>query len=396
MPTPPLRPALVLASAAGLWLTGTGLAADSNASAVAMPSTDNPLLTASTLPYHLPPFDRIKDTDYEPAFDQGMAEHLKEINAIADNPEPPTFDNTILALERAGRTLERVDLIFGNLSGANTNPKIQDFETAVAPKQAAHNDTIFLNGKLFARIQALSDQKDSLNLDPESKRLLERYEKDFVRAGAKLSDADKTKLKAMNSELASLETTFNQAVLKEKNADSIIVTDRAQLAGMTDGEVAATEVAAKADHQEGKFVIRLLNTTTQPALTNLTNRELRQRIMEASLSRNSHGGEFDDKATIARIARLRAERASSATRPTPPTSWTNRPSAAWKPSTSSSPTPPPPPLPTRRRKARTSRPSSTRRAGASRWPRTIGTSIRRRCARRSTTSTNPNSGRTSS
>ncbi len=310
MPTPPLRPALVLASAAGLWLTGTGLAADSNASAVAMPSTDNPLLSASTLPYHLPPFDRIKDTDYEPAFDQGMAEHLQEIDAIADNPAPPTFDNTILALERAGRALERVDLVFSNLAGANTNPKIQEVEAAVAPKQAAHNDTVFLNAKLFARIQTLSDQKDSLNLDPESKRLLERYEKDFVRAGAKLSDADKAKLKAMNTELASLETTFNQAVLKEKNADSIIVADRAQLAGMTDGEVAATEVAAKADHQEGKFVIRLLNTTTQPALTNLTDRALRQRIMEASLSRNSHGGEFDDKATIARIARLRAERAN--------------------------------------------------------------------------------------
>ena len=275
-----------------------------------MPSTDNPLLSESKLPYHYPPFDRIKDADYMPAFDQGMAEHLKEVEAIADNPEPATFDNTIIALERAGRLLERVDLIFGNLAGANTNPEIQKVEADVAPKQAAHNDAIYLNTKLFARIQGLFDRQDSLGLDPESKHLLERYEKDFVRAGAKLSEADKGKLKAMNTELASLETTFNQAVLKEKNADGIIVSDRAQLAGMSDGEIAATEAAAKADHQDGKFVIRLLNTTTQPALTSLTNRELRQRIMEASLTRNSHGGEFDDKATITRIARLRAERAN--------------------------------------------------------------------------------------
>ncbi len=238
-----------------------------------------------------------------------MAEHLKEVEAIASNPAPATFENTIIALEKAGRLLERVDLIFGNLAGANTNPKIQEVETAIAPKQAAHADAIFLNAKLFARVQAVYDQRDKLGLAAESRYLLERYEKDFVRAGAKLSDADKEKLKKMNAELASLETTFNQAVLKEKNADSIIVTDRAQLAGMTDGEIAATEAAAKADHQEGKFVIRLLNTTTQPALANLKDRALRQRIMEASMTRNSHGGEFDDTATIARIAKLRAERA---------------------------------------------------------------------------------------
>ncbi len=238
-----------------------------------------------------------------------MAEHLKEVEAIANNPAPATFENTIIALEKAGRLLERVDLIFGNLAGANTNPKIQEVETAIAPKQAAHADAIFLNAKLFARVQAVYDQRDKLGLAAESRYLLERYEKDFVRAGAKLSDADKEKLKKMNAELASLETTFNQAVLKEKNADSIIVTDRAQLAGMTDGEIAATEAAAKADHQEGKFVIRLLNTTTQPALANLKDRALRQRIMEASMTRNSHGGEFDDTATIARIAKLRAERA---------------------------------------------------------------------------------------
>ncbi len=282
------------------------------AAALALPASvfaENPLLTASTLPYHLPPFDRIQNADYAPALEQGMAEHLKEVEAIADDPAPPTFENTIVALERSGRLLERVGLIFSNLAEANTNPALQQTQTETAPKLAAHEDAVRLNAKLFARIESLYDRREQLGLDAESKYLLDRYEKDFVRAGAKLSDADKTKLKAMNAELASLETTFNQDVLKEKNADSVVVADRAGLAGMSDGEIAATEVAAKAEHQDGKFVVRLLNTTNQPALTNLQDRALRQRIFEASTTRNSHGGPFDDTAVVARIARLRAERA---------------------------------------------------------------------------------------
>ena len=269
----------------------------------------NPLLTGSTLPYHSPPFDRIKESDFEPAFTQGMVDHLKEVEAIAADARPATFENTVVALERSGQLLERVQRIFSNLASANTNPAIQAIETAMAPKLAAHTDEVFLNAALFARIHALYGQRDKLNLDPESKYLLERYEKDFVRAGANLSDADKTKLKALNAELASLETTFNQDVLKEKNADSIVVTDRAQLAGMPDWEIGAAESAARADKQEGKFVIRLVNTTGQPALSSLENRPLRQRLMEASLTRNSHGGEFDDRATVSRLAKLRAERA---------------------------------------------------------------------------------------
>ncbi len=308
MSKPPLRPAVLFSSAAFL-LAGTSLAlAQSPASTAAM-KTENPLLTESTLQFHFPPFDRIKDADFEPAFEQGMADHLKEVIAIANNKEPATFENTIVALERAGRTLGRVGSIFSNLAGANTNPAIQEVETAVSPKLAAHQDEIYLNPTLFARVQAVYDQRDKLGLDAESKYLLERYEKDFVRAGAKLSDADKTKLKALNSELASLETTFNQDVLKEKNADSVLVTDRAQLAGMPESEITATGAAAKAEKQEGKFAIRLLNTTGQPALAYLQNRELRQRLMDASLKRNSHGGEFDDTATVSKIAKLRAEQA---------------------------------------------------------------------------------------
>ena len=297
-------------------LSGAGVVMPMHASAqaptpspVAMTATDNPLLTESTLPFHLPPFDRLKDTDFEPAYAQGMAEHLREVEAIADQAAPPTFENTIVALERTGLTLGRVQRIFSNLASANTNPALQAVESAVAPKLAAHTDEIFLNPRLFARVQAVYAQRDTLSLDAESKYLLERYEKDFVRAGAKLSDADKTKLKAMNAELATLQTKFNQSVLKEKNADSVVVADRAQLAGMPDWEIGAAESAAKAEKQEGKFSIRLVNTTGQPGLSSLENRDLRQRLMESSLTRNSHGGDFDTRAVVSRIAKLRAEQA---------------------------------------------------------------------------------------
>ncbi len=303
------KPSFSLVAACAVFLC-SGVSAAFAQTPAAMPTTDNPLLAPSALPYHFPLFDRIKDTDYEPAYEAGMAEHLKEVNGIAMRDDAPTFDNTVVALERAGRTLDRVDKIFSNLAGANTNPKIQEIETSMSPKLAAHYDEIFLNKALFARIQNLFDQRDMLKLDAEAKYVLERYEKDFVRAGAKLSDADKTKLKALNAELASLETTFNQDVLKEKNADTIYVDDRAQLAGMSDPDIAAAGAAAKADKHDGKFALRLLNTTIQPALTNLQNRDLRLKLMAASLGRNSHGGEFDDTAAVARLAKLRAERAA--------------------------------------------------------------------------------------
>ncbi|MEP6937229.1 MAG: M3 family metallopeptidase [Chthoniobacterales bacterium] len=269
----------------------------------------NPLLIESTLPYHLPPFDRIKDEHFAPAADQGMAEQIKEVETIASNAEPATFDNTIVALERSGQLLTRVDQIFSNLVGANTNPTLQKIETEMAPKLSAHQDAVHLNGPLFARVRTLYDGREKLGLDPESRYLLERYYKDFVRAGAKLSEADKTKLKAMNAELATLQTTFEQNVLKEKNAASTVVDNRADLAGLSENEIAAAASAAKEEKKEGKFVIRMMNTSGQPALASLQNRALRERIMQASLARNSKGGEFDTRAVVNRIAALRAERA---------------------------------------------------------------------------------------
>ncbi len=271
--------------------------------------TDNPLLSESSLPYHIPPFDKIKDEHFEPAIEAGMREELKEVEAVANNSEKPTFDNTIVALEHTGRLLDRGERTFSNLNACNTNPTLQKIETEIAPQLSAHRDAIHLNGKLFARIQELYDNRDNLGLDPESAYLLERYHKDFVRAGAKLSDTDKEKLKKINTELATLQTQFEQNVLKEKNASSVVVDRKEDLAGLSDNQVASVTAAAKAEHKDGKFVIQMQNTTGQPLLGSLQNRQLRERIMQTSLARNTHDGEFDTRNIVTRTAQLRAEKA---------------------------------------------------------------------------------------
>jgi peptidyl-dipeptidase Dcp len=270
---------------------------------------DNPLLTESSLPYHVPPFDKIKDEHFAPAIEAGMREQLKEVEVVANDSEKPTFDNTIVALERTGRLLDRAQRTFSNLNACNTNPTLQKIDKEMAPKLAAHRDEIFLNPKLFARVQQLYDNRDNLGLDPESAYLLERYYKDFVRAGAKLSDTDKEKLKKINAELATLQTQFEQNVLKEKNASSVVVDRKEDLGGLSDNQMASVTEAAKAEHKDGKFVIQMQNTTGQPLLGSLENRTLRERIMQTSLARNSHGGEFDTRAIVLRTALLRAEKA---------------------------------------------------------------------------------------
>src|SRR5437763_12227263 len=277
--------------------------------AVLAAETDNPLMTESALQYHYPAFDKLKDEHFIPAIEAGMRDQLKEIEPIANNSEKPTFDNTIVALERTGRLLDGAERIFSNLNACDTNPTRQKIDKEMAPKLAAHHDEIFLNPKLFARVQALYEQRDKLGLDSESAYLLERYYKDFVRAGAKLSDTEKEKLKKINAELAKLQTDFEQNVLKEKNASSVVVDRKEDLTGLSDNQIAGVTAAAKAEHKEGKFVIQLQNTTGQPLLGSLQNRPLRQRIMQASLSRNSKGGEFDTRATVLLTAQLRAEKA---------------------------------------------------------------------------------------
>jgi peptidyl-dipeptidase Dcp len=270
---------------------------------------DNPLLIESSLPYRVPPFDKIKDEHFAPAMEAGMHEKLKEVDAVANKSEKPSFENTIVALERTGRLLDRAERTFSNLNACNTNPTLQKIETEMAPKLSAHRDAIHLNSKLFARVQELYDNRDKLGLDPESAYLLERYYKDFVRAGAKLSDSDKETLKKMNAELATLQTQFEQNVLKEKNASSVVVDRKEDLRGLSDNQMASISAAAKAEHKDGKFVIQMQNTTGQPLLGSLQNRQLRERVMQTSLARNSHGGEFDTRNIVMRTAQLRSEKA---------------------------------------------------------------------------------------
>ncbi|MGB0132759.1 M3 family metallopeptidase [Dokdonella sp.] len=270
----------------------------------------NPLFAPSPLPFQFPQFDKIKDADYTPAFEKGMADNRVEIEAIANNKDPATFDNTIVAMERSGALLNRVARVFFGLSGTNTNDTMQAIQADMAPKLSAHNDMILLNGKLFARVEAIYDKRDTLGLDPESKRLVERYHTDFVRAGAKLSDADKTRLKAINSEMASLATRFSQNLLKETNASAVVVEDKKKLTGLTDDAIGAASEAAKSRDLKDKYVIPLKNTSGQPPLASLQDRALRQEIMKASLTRGSKGGEFDNRAIVASMAKLRAERAA--------------------------------------------------------------------------------------
>jgi peptidyl-dipeptidase Dcp len=279
------------------------------AMAATLNADDNPLLVDSTLQFGYPRFDLIRNEHFRPAYEQAMAEHLREIEAIAANTSAPTFENTVVALERAGRKLDFVDNVFSGLNGTLTNPELQAVEKELSPKLAAHFDAILLDPRLFARLDAVHARRAELGLDPESLYLVERYYKDFERAGAKLAPTDQAKLRALNSEIATLQTAFAQNVLKEVNASAVFVDNRAELDGWSEAAITAAAEAARADGQEGKFKISLVNTTGQPPLAQFTNRALRERLQRASLARGTRGGEFDNRENVARLARLRAERA---------------------------------------------------------------------------------------
>lgn len=276
--------------------------------ATAALSPDNPFARESTLPYKLPPLDQIKNEHYVPALEAGMAEQRKQVAEIAGNKAAPTFENTIVALERSGQLLTRASTVFFVLSSSHTNPVIEQAQTDMAPKLSAHSDAIYLDSTLFARVQKLYDQRQSLNLDPESLRLLERYHTNFVRAGANLSDAQKTELRALNEKISSLTTQFRQLVLKGDNAAAIVIDERAELDGLTDAQIAVAAEAAKSRGHAGKWVITLLNTTGQPPLSQLKNRAVRERLFNTSIGRGG-SGEFDTAKAIAEIVKLRAERA---------------------------------------------------------------------------------------
>lgn len=276
---------------------------------MAATNDDNPLLVESTLPYGMPAFDRIGNEHYTPALERGMAEQIAEIDAIAGNPEPPTFENTVVAMERSGRLLRRARLTFNGLRAAHTNDALQAIERDMAPKLAAHSDDILLNKNLYARIERLFEHRQSLGLDPESLRLIERYHDDFARAGARLADEQKTRLREINAELAQLTTALGQNVLDEVN-DSAVVASRAELAGLPESQIEAAARAAAARGLDGQYVLALQNTTQQPPLTTLANRELRRRIHAVSEGRGSRGNAWDNREHFARVLTLRAERAA--------------------------------------------------------------------------------------
>ncbi len=269
----------------------------------------NPFFEKSTLPFQAPPFDRIKDSDYQPAIEEGMARELAEIQAIANNADAPTFANTIEAMERSGELLRRVQRVFGGVTQSNTNPALQKVQSAVAPKQAAHRDAIYLDPKLFARVKSLYDHRATSGLDAESKFLVERYYKNFVRAGAQLSETDKTALRALNQEQSKLTTQFRDHILADTNASAIVVDDKSLLDGLPESDIVAAAARASAQGHEGKWLLTLQNTTQQPPQTYLKNRDLRSRLYQASIARGNHGGENDTKAIITRLAQLRSQRA---------------------------------------------------------------------------------------
>jgi peptidyl-dipeptidase Dcp len=302
--------ALILALSASSRLAGLAAPPPPAPATAQIPfSESNPFAKASPLPYEAPPFDRITESDYAPALEEGMKRQIVEIEAIADNPEPPTFANTLEAMERSGELLTRAAKVFFNITQSNTSDGLQKIKAEESPKLAAHQDAIYLNARLYARVKALYDRRDALGLDPEARYLVERYHLNFVRAGAQLSEADKTTLRALNQEEAKLTTEFTDKVLAETNESAVVISDLAELAGLDKGGIAAAAEAAKERKLAGKWVLTLQNTTQQPALGSLQNRAVRQRVLEASVRRGNHGGANDTKAIVTRLAELRAQRA---------------------------------------------------------------------------------------
>ena len=225
---------------------------------------ENPFAQRSSLPYQAPPFDKIQDGDYQPAIEQGIAESLVEVRAIADNPAAPTFDNTIVAMERQGQMLARAQAAFGQVAQANTNPTLQAAQAVLAPKLAAYGDTIFLDPKLFARVKNLYDRKASLNLDAEQAMLVEEYYKNFVRAGAQLSAADQTTLRDLNKQISMAGIAFRQRLLAGTKAGALVVDDPAKLAGMSPGEVQSEGRDATERKLPGKYLLPLQTPTRSP------------------------------------------------------------------------------------------------------------------------------------
>ena len=269
----------------------------------------NPFAAVSTLEYEMPPFALIKDEHYLPAFYGGMEEQLAEVDAIIAQPDV-TFENTIVALEKSGRTLLRVTLVFFNKSSSDTSDLLDAIEEEIAPKLAAHSDAIKLNPLLWSRVVKIYNERSTLGLEPEDLRLVELYYKDFHFAGAHLNSEERVELKTLNEELSKLEAEFSRKVLADTNDSAIVVDSIAELSGLSDNEIAGAKAAAEARGLNDKYLIDAVNYSGNPALATLTNRDMRERIMQASLARSNRDNENDTKSVLVAMTKLRARRAT--------------------------------------------------------------------------------------
>lgn len=273
------------------------------------PNTMNPFFSAYTTPYEVPPFDQIKNEHFKPAILEGIKQQEAEINAIANNPEAPTFNNTILALENSGKLLNKVSTVFSNLNGANTNPELQKIAKELAPALSAHSDNINLNGKLFERVKTIWNNQNNLSLNQEQSKILENTYKNFVRSGANLSETEKERLRAINADLAVSTLKFGQNILAETNAYELVIDNKNDLAGLPESLIEAAAADAKARKKEGKWVFTLANSSVMPFLQYSANRDLRKKIWEAYQLRANNDNEFDNKKLAITIANLRREKA---------------------------------------------------------------------------------------
>ena len=272
-------------------------------------NNENPFFSESSLYMKYPHFDKVKNQHYTPAFEKGMEDHMTEIEAIANNVDSPTFENTIIAMEISGELLDRVATVFFSLTSAHTNDEMERIRSELAPKLSAHSDQILLNGSLFKRISELNDNKNNLGLNSEAIRLIQKYYTDFIRSGARLSTEEKENLKSINAKIAVLQTNFSQNILKEVNALAVVVNSREELDGLNNASIEAAANEANSRGLQGKYVIALKNTSGQPAMASLENRSLREKIHKISLSRGSNGGDFDNRENLSKVIKLRADRA---------------------------------------------------------------------------------------
>lgn len=285
-------------------------ARDQEASAQKATVDDNPFFSPSPLPFGAPDFTKITEAHFRPAFEKGMAEQMTEMEAIANSADAATFINTIEAMERSGVILTRVQRVFSNLSSAHTSPEIQKIQVELSPKLAAHSDNILLNPKLFARVKALWDGRDKLGLDAEQHRLLKETYERFVRAGAQLNAEQQARIRVINERSSSLSTEFQNNLLAITKERAVLVDDVAMLQGLSPEQIASAAQQAKSRGQDGKYLLTITNTTRQPILASLQNRELRQRVWEASAFRGlGRDGGLDNRSIVLELASLRAEKA---------------------------------------------------------------------------------------